>query len=97
MNSSCQGYLCLADDGYWYLCQSPNVKSCCIKKETSAIRLDGDFSGYNTKKPIKIIDGQVIVKQGMPYCTLSLIGLAGLILLLTYLKRRMKRESPPPL
>ncbi len=97
MNSSCKGYLSKADDGYWYLCQSPDVKSCCVQKQSNAIRLDGDYSSYSKKIPVEIINGQILTKQGVPYFTFS-VALLGAILLLTYLKKKQRRSrSPPPL
>lgn len=94
MTTSLKGYLCQADDGIWYLCQTPNIKSCCVRKQQCLIPLEGDFSAYNTKRPVEIHDGIVTQKQGLPFATIGLTLLS--LLLIMKLMQGRKRSHPLP-
>lgn len=47
-----KGYLIEDSSGNWYLAKQPDIKSCCVAKEQQSIRLEGDFTSYQTKKPV---------------------------------------------
>lgn len=91
MTTGLKGYLSQAEDGIWYLCDTPNVRSCCVKKNSGAVALQGDFSSYDTKKPVELINGHVVAKQGFPVYTLVSVMLAACLMTLYFLRKRKAR------
>ncbi len=56
-----EGFLQQTEEGEWLLCDTPNLKSCCLHKHT-LITLEGDFSRYSNHAAVTV---QGILSDGV--------------------------------
>lgn len=58
-----RGFVIYDQEGKPFLSQTPNVKSCCIKKDNNAIELQGDF-GELSAFSVMSLTGTLVEESG---------------------------------